>query len=142
MFDSVLSESDACSPESAFDLLQELERNTPEQIRRQRASFRISIKAKVTLLPGSASELLKFRVQGVTGDLSEGGCRALFPVPVGVGDIYRLEFDRQVVDLPLTFARCVRCQLLREDAFEAGFMFFTPISLPAGIGDARHAAAI
>ena len=115
----------------AFDLLQELEQNTPEEIRRQRAHFRLAVKIKVTLLPGNASELLKFRVQGVTGDVSEGGCKALFPTPVRVGDVYRLEFDRPSMDLPLTFARCMRCVMLREDAFEAGFRFFTPIELPA-----------
>ncbi|RMF72110.1 MAG: PilZ domain-containing protein [Planctomycetota bacterium] len=141
MFDDAFGEENVLNNESAFDMLQELERNTPDEIRRQRTSFRISIKAKVTLLPGNASELLKFRVQGVTGDLSEGGCRALFPMPVVVGDIYRLEFDRETIDLPLTFARCVRCLLLREDAFEAGFMFFTPVSLPANVDLSQHAAS-
>lgn len=117
----------------AFEMLQELERNTPDEIRKQRTHFRISIKVKVQLQPGSASEMLKWKVQGVTGDISEGGCRALFPTTVGVGDVYRLEFDRKSFDLPLTFARCVRCVLLREDAYEAGFMFFTPISLPENV---------
>ena len=141
MFDDAFGQEDVLGNETAFDMLQELERNTPDEIRRQRTSFRISIKAKVTLQPGNASELLKYRVQGVTGDLSEGGCRVLFPVPVIVGDIFRLEFDRDTVDLPLTFARCVRCLLLREDAFESGFMFFTPISLPANVDLSRHATA-
>ncbi len=114
----------------AFDLLREIERNTPDAIRKQRTHFRIAIKARVFLLPGNASETLKFKLQGVTGDLSEGGCRVLFPLPVSVGDIFRLEFDRGEVDLPLTYARCVRCAMLREDAFEAGFSFFNPIALP------------
>lgn len=117
----------------AFGLLQELEHNTPDEIRRQRTHFRIAIKAKVILEPGSASELLKFRVQGVTGDISEGGCRALFPAPVHVGDVYRLSFDREMFDQPLTFARCVRCRLLREDAYEAGFQFFASIRLPDNV---------
>ncbi len=114
----------------AFELLQELEQNTPEEIRARRKHFRIEIKAAVTLQPGNASDMLKLRMQGVTGDLSEGGCRALFPLPVRVGDIYRLEFDPAQLPLPLTFARCVRCLLLREGAYEAGFMFFSPVALP------------
>ena len=131
----MFSESDPCekrlNDDHAFDLLRELERNTPEEIRRQRSSFRIMIKSKVVLQPGNASEVLKFKVQGVTGDLSEGGCKALFPTPVRVGDVYRLQFDRQTLDLPLTFARCVRCSLVKEDSYEAGFRFFTPVTLPS-----------
>ncbi|MBU0639838.1 MAG: PilZ domain-containing protein [Planctomycetes bacterium] len=114
----------------AFDMLQELEQNTPDEIRRQRAHFRLAVKAFVTLQPGNASDALKFKMQGTTGDLSEGGCRILFPLPVRVGDVYRLEFDKAQLELPLTLARCVRCLLLREDAYKAGFAFFSPIALP------------
>ncbi len=121
------------SADDAFNMLQELEQNTPEEIRRQRSHFRVILKAKVILLPGNASETLKFKVQGVTGDLSEGGCKALVPVPLAVGDIYRLQFDRATLDLPLTFARCIRCALLRENSFEVGFRFFTPITLPRNV---------
>lgn len=131
----------AVNADEAFDLLQELERNKSDEIRRQRQHFRLMLKARVTLLPGSASELMTFRVQGVTGDLSEGGCCALFPTPARVGDVYRLEFDRSVLDLPTTFARCVRCRLLREESYEAGFMFFSPICLPEQAHTADRAAA-
>jgi len=128
--------------DNAFDLLRELERNTPEELRRQRAHFRITIKCKVVLLPGSVSERAPFKQQGVTGDLSEGGCKALFPLPVRVGDVYRLEFERKTLDLPLTFARCVRCHLLREDAYEAGFQFFTPVSLPENVHVSQESALL
>jgi len=116
--------------EDAHSLLHELEQNTPAQIRRQRAHFRLAVKAAVLLHPGSASDVTGVKVRGATGDISAGGCSALFPVPVGVGDVYRLEFDRTALDLPLTFARCVRCRLVREDAYEAGFSFFSPVTLP------------
>lgn len=125
----------------AFDLLRELERNTPEEIRAQRSHFRLEIKARVTLSPGNASDQLKLRMQGTTGDISRGGCRILFPMPVGVGDIYRLEFDRTQLQLPLTFARCVRCHLLRESAYEAGFTFFAPIALPENVNAEQAASA-
>jgi hypothetical protein len=74
--------------------------------------------------------LLTMKVKGVSGDISEGGCNVLLPIPMRVGDIYRLTWDREEVDLGLTFARCVRCRLVREDVFEAGFAFFVSISLP------------
>lgn len=124
----------------AFDLLSELERNTPDELRRQRAKFRVAVKARVILQPGNASEQHKLKLQGVTGDLSEGGCRTLFPLPVTVGDIYRLTFDRATIDLPATFARCVRCYMIRDDAFEVGFRFFNPVTLPEGLVEAAGAA--
>ncbi|MGB0715729.1 MAG: PilZ domain-containing protein [Phycisphaerae bacterium] len=132
MFDDLGKKSDAANLDSneAFDLLQDLSRNTPEEIRRQRNHFRVAIKTSVTLQPGNASEMLKLKVQGTTGDISEGGLSCLFPIPMLVGDIYRLSFDRAVIDLPMTYARCVRCREVREDAFEAGFRFFANISLP------------
>lgn len=130
------------SDEQAFDLLKELEQNTPEEIRRQRTHFRVTVKAKVILQSGNASETTRLKLQGITGDLSEGGCRILFPLPVMVGDIYRLTFDRKVLDLPVTFARCMRCHMLRDDAFEVGFRFFNVISLPENMAaDAGVAVA-
>lgn len=120
-------------PGDAFNLLQELESNTSDELLRQRTHFRIRIKSTLILLPGNASDAQKFRYQGMTGDLSQGGCQALFPMPAVAGDIYRLVFDRQTLDLPMTFAQCMRCRLLRENAFEVGFRFFVPIVLPKSL---------
>ena len=66
----------ACSDlneSQAHSLLQELERNRTEEIRRQRTHFRIAIKASVILQPGNASDRLAMKMKGVTGDLSQGG---------------------------------------------------------------------
>ncbi len=130
MFEDFDVSTDPVSGDQAFEMLQELERSTSDEIRRQRAHFRLAVKAGVILQPGNASDLLKFKVKGVTGDISQGGCSALFPIPIHVGDIYRIQFDRTMLDLPLTFVRCVRCRLVREESFEAGFTFFSPIALP------------
>jgi len=123
----------ACSDlneSQAHSLLQELERNRTEEIRRQRTHFRIAIKASVILQPGNASDRLAMKMKGVTGDLSQGGFGALFPLPPRVGDVYRAEFERSVLNLPTVYIRCLRCRLVRDDAFEAGFSFFAPIALP------------
>ena len=133
MFEGLGNDGDLLGEDQAFDILQELEQNTPEEIRRQRTHFRVSIKAGVTLQAGNASQLLDYKVKGVTGDISEGGLGALFPFPARVGDVYRLEFDSEKLDLPLTFVRCVRCRLVREHSFECGFTFFAPITLPANV---------
>lgn len=142
MLDETNGSAHGITSDDAFDALRDLERNTPEEIRRQRAHFRLAIKAGVILQPGNATDLLSFKVKGVTGDVSAGGCSGLFPVPARVGDIYRLQFDRKMLDLPLTFARCVRCRLVREDAFEAGFAFFSPISLPEGVAYGSESACL
>ena len=133
MFEDHDQSADSLSSNEAFDLLQDLERNTPDEIRRQRAHFRLAVKAGVVLQAGNASDMLSFKVKGVTGDISEGGLSALFPIPPRVGDIYRLQFDHNLLKLPLLFARCVRCRVIREDAFEAGFSFFSKISMPEGL---------
>jgi len=138
MFDDFDKPVEVLGEEQAFDLLRELERNTPEEIRRQRAHFRVGVRANVTLQSGNASELLDFKVQGVTGDVSESGIGLLAPLPMRVGDVYRLTFDRDKLDLPVTFARCVRCRLVREGAFESGFVFFAPIGLPANLAAAAR----
>ncbi len=141
MFGDFDNQGGMVESDDAFDLLQDLEKNTPEEIRRQRAHFRLAIKAGVTLQSGNASELLSLKVKGVTGDISGGGTSILFPIAPLVGDIYRLAFDRETLDLPLTFARCIRCRLVREDAFEAGFTFFSPITLPESAMEAAESGS-
>lgn len=133
MFDEEPISAGLFNDDEAYDLVQELSANTPDEIRRRRTHFRLSIKSSLIAQPGNASDLLKFKVRGVTGDISEGGCSAIFPLPMHVGDVYRLQFDRQQLDLPLTFARCVRCHLIREDAYETGFAFFSKITLPENL---------
>jgi hypothetical protein len=127
----------------SFAMLNELEANKPEAIRKLRADERISVKTKVIIQPGNAGDLQRMRLQGVTGDISRSGCLVLVPTPLLVGDIYRLTFDREVLDLPMLFARCLRCRLIREHAFESGFSFFAPVELPQGIahGTANHESA-
>jgi c-di-GMP-binding flagellar brake protein YcgR len=113
-----------------FDILQDIEKQTSENIKKMRTTQRVTIKAKVVLQSGNSSELLSYKIQGVMGDISAGGCGAMFPIPAKVGDIYRLSFPDGDLDLPMLFARCIRCRLVKEDAYEAGFTFFSPIRLP------------
>ncbi|MFH2000444.1 MAG: PilZ domain-containing protein [Planctomycetota bacterium] len=116
--------------EECESLINEMELNTTEEIRRRRSHFRYAIKTTVILQPANASQLMDFKVQGMTRDISSGGVGALFPVPVGVGDVYRLQFNRADFDLPLVFARCLSCAFVREGAYSVGFKFFSTITLP------------
>lgn len=133
MFGDLEPSAGLSDADEAFGLLQELAANTPEELSRQRAHFRLVIKAGVVLQPGNASQMLDFKVKGVTGDISAGGCLCVFPIPIMVGDIFRLEFNREQLDVPLTFAHCVRCRLIREDAYESGFSFFSNVCLPEAV---------
>lgn len=132
MFDSP-AEVDGSRSELDPELLQSLERQKSDEIARQRIHARIDAKLRVVVKPGNSSELLALKIQGLTADISRGGCRLILPMPLGVGDLYRVEFDSSAHQLPLVFARCLRCRLLREDAFEVGLSFFTQIELPASL---------
>jgi hypothetical protein len=125
--------------EWAHGLLRELEQQTPEAIRRQRSSERASIKIGVSIAPANASQAGEGAMDGVTGDISTGGCGLMTSRPLRVGDVYRLTFEKGEVDLPTVFARCLRCRLIREDAFESGFAFFTKVDLtPPGSSEAAR----
>jgi len=96
----------------------------------QVARGRKLVELRVVVRPANASEHARFRLQGISADLSRGGCRLILPLPVGVGDVFRLEFASPAAPIPPAFARCLRCRLVREQVFEAGFQFLTPVDLP------------
>ena len=116
-------------------LIADLERQSIEQIRHLREHERVQTKVRLVLQPGDSSRSRELRLQGVTADISEGGCSAVFPLPVMVGDVYRLQFDPKQIELPMVFARALRCRLVREDAFEVGFRFFSKVELPKRAAD-------
>lgn len=115
------------------DLLDELERQSVSEIRKLRAYERVEIRAEVCIQPGNSSQLGEQPILATTRDVSAGGCLVHAPSPIGVGDVFRLQFDQTLMDLPLVFARCIRCHLLREDSFEAAFSFFSPIELGTSV---------
>ena len=119
----------ALTAKEALEAMAEIEQNTPQQIKKMRSHARIAVRAKVLAQPANSSQRNGFQTSGVLGDISRGGCLILFSDPLMVGDIYRLSYERRVLDLDPMFARCLRCRLVREDAFEAGFSFFNPLDL-------------
>ena len=123
--------------EETFELLAELERSTPETIKKSRAHTRLEIRCKLIVQHGDISRRLDMKLQGMTGDISHGGCQALFPLALRVGDIYYLSLDRTALDVTPVMARCMRCRMIREDAFETGFAFFAPVELPTQLSTDR-----
>ena len=123
-----------------LESLADLERNQADAVKRARSSTRIRIKSKVVAQPGNSGDRLKFKIQGITGDISSGGCQILFPIPLRVGDIYWLTFDRTDLNLDSAFARCLRCRLIREDAYEVGFKFLEPIDVSDAVASGNTEA--
>jgi hypothetical protein len=112
------------------ELLRSLEQQQVAEAGQSRKYARIEVELRVVVRPANASEHARFRLQGISADLSRGGCRLILPLPVGVGDVFRLEFASAAAPIPPAFARCLRCRLVREQVFEAGFQFLTPVDLP------------
>lgn len=114
---------------SDADLVREIERQTQREIAKLRKHERRARNVRVDLWPGNSSAANDVHLVGRTNDISEGGCAAIFPAAVLPGDIFRLGFDSEVVDIPLVFARALRCRMLNEGSFEVGFRFFNQVRL-------------
>lgn len=112
-------------------LIDELSASTPDAVKKMRSSTRLSIRAKVTVEPGSLSHRDGVKLQGVTGDVSAGGMQVLVARPLRIGDIYQVTFDRKEFDVAPAYALCLRGRQVRPDAFEAGLRFLEPITLPS-----------
>ena len=115
----------------AIAALAQLEQNKESSASYRRMHERITTRVEVTIQPASSSERRRLKIHGVTADISRGGCRALFSAPVGVGDVFWIVFDKEAINIDPLFARCVRCALVREDTFDAGFSFFTEVDFDA-----------
>ena len=68
-----------------LEALRELAENTSEAIVRQRASERLEIRTKVVIAPGNSGQRHEFAAEGLTGDLSSGGCKILVGRPIAGG---------------------------------------------------------
>jgi hypothetical protein len=128
VFDTLVQD-DIFAATDALEALRQLEENTPAAILRQRASERLAIRAHVTIQPGNSSERGRVLIEGLTGDISNGGCQILLGRPILPGDVYWLVFAEEPLHIGALLARCLRCRMIREDTFEAGFKFFQSIDL-------------
>ena len=114
---------------NALNALQDLENNKPASIKSARRSERLRIKVPVVARPGDSGRRIEFSADGITADMSAGGCQILFAVPVYVGHFYQLTFERGRLPFDSLIARCLRCRLIREDAYEAGMSFLDKVNL-------------
>jgi len=126
-------EENVIAAASALEALSELTENTSDAILRQRSSERVRIRTRVTIRPGDSSRRHDYAIDGLTGDISSGGCQVLTERPIVPGDVLWLSFTDKNLAIGSLLARCMRCRLVREDAFEAGFRFFNEIDLAGAI---------
>lgn len=111
------------------DLLAELEQQSLQEIRKVRRHERLEAKLDLIVSVGNGSDRTTPSIDGYTRDLSAGGCRAILEHAPTVGDVYRVQVKDPKGTYPVMFARCLRCALVRENAFDCGFMFFSSLEL-------------
>lgn len=113
----------------AIEALKELEISSQAAVVQKRSKARLSIEIHVTIRRGDSSRRGELVIAAATSDLSTTGCRILSPTPILPGDIYWLEFAANQAGVGNQMARCVRCHMIREGAFEIGLTFFDEIDL-------------
>jgi hypothetical protein len=112
-----------------LDLLQKIENLALEQVCKLRMHERVEARVPVRLDAANRDDSVP-SVKGVTQDLSPGGCRAIMRAAPHVGDIFRLEIELEKDAGQTLYARCLRCALLRDDAFDVAFQFLSELALP------------
>ena len=90
-----------------------------------RKNGRIPIAAAIQIQPANSSQRSEWKVEGTCRDISEKGIGTVLDRPPIVGDFYWIEIESDLLRFQHGICRCVRCQFLREDKFEAGFEFLT-----------------
>ncbi len=118
----------ADTAKTSVEALASLQQNNAQAVRSKRNTTRLTTNARVKIVAGSTSERDK-PVNGICNDVSPSGCRVISTVPLMVVDIYWIHFDKSSLELGPQFARCLRCRFMREDAYEMGFAFFSPVTI-------------
>ena len=121
----------------ALSALGELEKNTDRAILAQRASERLDIKCKVVVQAANASDRSRLTIEGITADVSNGGCQVMISRPIFVGDYFVVSFPDGMLRIGSTLARCLRCRMVQEDAFEVGFRFEHDVDLQSALSGSR-----
>lgn len=103
--------------------LAELQSNTDSAVLAQRASERLEIRIRIEVRSANVSARRDFAVEGVTADISNGGCQVILGFPLMVGDYFSISFKEHPLELDNILCRCLRCRLIQDDAFEVGFRF-------------------
>ena len=129
--------SDVFELTDALDALGELEQNTSQAILAKRSSKRVDIHCAVEIRPGNSSERFQFTINGMTADISNGGSKIILPRPILPGDIYWITLKEKLTNVGSLLARCRRCVMVNENAFEVGLRFFEDIDVSGILFDSE-----
>jgi hypothetical protein len=122
-------EEDLFKLSDSLEAFNDLERCTDRSIMAQRSSERIEIRVKTIVRPANLSSRHQVSVESVTADISSGGCMVLASRAILPGDLYHLTFHDALRNVNPLLARCMRCRMIQDDAFEVGFRFLQNIPL-------------
>ena len=121
--------SGAATPEGLLSAIEDLAKNTKENVESsRRGNDRMKINSPASLIPGNVSGRDGRQYTGNCRDISNRGCRLVLTQPLIVGDIYLMSVENEELGLDPSFGRCVRCHMIREDAFEVGLNFLSPVT--------------
>lgn len=126
---AVSPQSGAATPEGLLSAIEDLAKNAKENVKSSRRdNERMTLNSPAELIPGNVSGRDGRVYSGSCRDISNRGCRLILTQPLIVGDIYLMSVENQELGLDPSFGRCVRCHMIREDAFEVGLNFLSPVS--------------
>ncbi len=111
-----------------------------DRMDKRKQSQRFAEHLAVQLRPSSSSQRWAEFLEGTCKNLSQTGCGVITTNAPRVGDLYRFELTQQPEHpLHTVHARCVRCQMLDEDAFESGFCFLAKLPVDSRSTDQEYA---
>ena len=112
---AMFNDPENLDPEAAYQLFEELQLNQPAQVLENKSDEESAIRIAVKIAPGNASEREGPPDTAVTSKIGKLHVVIACEFPLLVGDVYRLEFERERLDIGPVYAICRRCRMLHED---------------------------
>ena len=117
------------------ELLDDLELRCTTNVAAVRESAWQHKRVRVEIRAGDACLRTGLLTELFTNELSPVGLVGIAPMPLMVGSVFHLQFERHSLDAPSTLAICDRCAMLGDSSFELRFRFTQAIDVdPADPG--------
>ena len=115
--------------ETNDELLDELELRCQTNVAAVRESTSQHARVRIDVRAGNACERHGLLTELRTSQMNSSAVVGIAAMPLMVGSVFHLTFERGQLDLPATLAVCDRCVMLGDDSFELRLRFATPIDL-------------
>ena len=126
MMDGELRSNDRTDGEM-LELVEELQLSEETEVANVRVRDAVPVRAAVEIAPGNASDRRIGKVVGETREISRENLRLCSASPLPVGDVFVIQFDRDAVPLPESFALVHACRMVSPSLFESELRFFAPV---------------